>query len=62
MALVCLSCGARVADDQIEEPCAGDENFYCGARKWVWVDEPKKPLTFTKTDRLFLKVNRIGTE
>ncbi len=61
MALVCLRCGNRVPNDHIE-PCPGDEEFYCGAREWVWVEEPKKPLTFTKTDRLFLKVNRIGTE
>ncbi len=61
MALVCLRCGTRVPDDHIE-PCPGDDKFECGAREWAWVDTPKKPLQFSKSDRLFLKVNRIASE
>ncbi len=61
MAHVCLRCGTRMPDSYLDV-CPGDEEFFCGAKEWVWVEEPKKPLTFSKTDRVFLKVNRIASE
>lgn len=58
MPLVCLKCETRVGDEHTD-PCPNPE---CGAREWVFVEEPKAALAFTKTDRDFLRVNRIGAD
>jgi hypothetical protein len=58
VALKCLKCGTLVADDRIE-PCPA---VNCGAREWEWVNEPSKPLRWSKMDLKFLKSIHICGE
>lgn len=58
--LLCLKCGAHVPDEHVD-PCPGIE-VTCGAREWVWMDEPKKIYPITKTDRRFLKSGGINPD
>lgn len=59
--LKCLKCGARVSDEYLD-PCPGIDDSPCGAREWVWMDEPKKIYPITKKDRAFLKSGGIGPD
>lgn len=59
--LLCLKCGVRVPDDHTD-PCPGETDNECGAREWAFVDVPKQPLKFSKSDLVFLRVNRIAKD